>query len=192
MARQAAQWSIVSQSRELSAAQRAHLADLHAKRRLMLAIRHGRAPVPTLFDAERERKLDELRTAGHLNADQELFLRLCGAEVVDQQHAMCLAMGSLYGGIIAPSLRTLRVERQVQKHCVRFFRGGHEETHARPKARAMGARVAVRRPMRILKARRARRVARRVARSPAPSTSDGSSDPPPGRVPEALPVGGAP
>jgi hypothetical protein len=191
MARQATQWSVVSRSRELSAAQRSHLADLDAKRRLLLAIRRGQVPAPEAFDEERERKLDDLRTAGCLNVDQELFLRLSGADAVDQQHAMCLALGSLYGGIIVPSLRTLRNERQVQKHCVRFFRGGHEQAHARPKGRAIPGRVPLRRPMRIVRARRARRVARRVARSPASSASDGSSDPPPGRVCESLPGGGA-
>ena len=192
MARQVAQWSVVSRSGESGAVQRAHLADLEGKRRLMLAIRRGYVPAPEAFNEERERKLDDLRAAGCLNADQELFLRLCGVDEVDRQHALCVSVGSLYAGIIVPSLRTLRDERRVQKHCVRFFGSGHERAHARPKGRAIRGRAPVRRPMRIVKARRARRAARRVARSPASSASDGSSDPPPGRVCEALSVGGAP
>ncbi len=73
MARQAAQWSVVSQSRELSAAQRSHLADLDAKRRLMPAIRRGQVPAPEAFDEERERKLDDLRTAGSGPTTRDVF-----------------------------------------------------------------------------------------------------------------------
>src|SRR5437899_1849012 len=95
--------------------QRAWLAALERARQQMVAIRRGRAPKPLPFDPEHEAKIAALRESGRLNADQELFLRLCGTKEVDRQSAMAQALGPLYGGIEVPSRRMLVRERRVQR-----------------------------------------------------------------------------
>lgn len=197
MARNNAQSSIAYAAPDLSEAQRAHLGDLEAKRRRMVDIRRGRAAAPGLFDADRERKLGELRAAGRLHADQELFLRLCGPEEVDRQYALHRFFGARYEGVIAPSIRNRRDERRTQKHAraiLRAYERGRVSSHGVDVARS--ERVAqtlgrVRRFMRHLKRHRGRRVVRRAARVTADSGSDGSSDPPPGRAHSLSAFGGA-
>lgn len=197
MARKKAQSSIAYAASDLSGVQRAHLADLEAKRRRMVDIRRGRAIAPGPFDADRERKLGELRAAGRLDADQELFLRLCGPEEVDRQYALHRFFGARYEGVIVPSIRNVRDERRTQKHVRPILHAYERErvsSHGMDVAR--GGRVAqrlgrVRRFMRHLKRHRSRRVVRRAARATADSGSDGSSDPP-GCADSLSVFGGAP
>ena len=70
MTRNTEQHTLADAPSGLSVEQAAHLQDLEAKRRAMAAIRRGSLPTPNRFDVERERKLEELRAAGHLGADQ--------------------------------------------------------------------------------------------------------------------------
>jgi len=172
----------------LSGQQRAHLANLDAMRRLMLEVRRGRAAAPRPFDAKREAHLHELRAAGRLNADQELFLRLCGPEEVDRQHALHRFFGARYEGIVVPSLKNLADERRTQKRGVRQILRAYERDRVLARQGetpgSLGTRVlrnvaSVRRFLHHFGGKRRRRPAKRPARSTAASASDGSSDPPP-------------
>jgi len=173
----------------LSGEQRAHLANLDAMRRLMLEIRRGRAVAPGPLDVERERKIGELRAAGRLNADQELFLRLCGPEEVDRQHALHRFFGARYDGIIVPSLKNLDDEHRIQKHCVRGIVRAHQVAPRHVKPRLVKKPANLRRFVRPTPGRRRRRVTSRPARSTVASASDGSSDPPPHGVDSGAALG---
>lgn len=187
MTRNSAQSCIArGMSDDLNDAQRAHLEDLEAKRRRMVDIRRGQGAAPGAFDTERERKLGELRAAGRLDADQELFLRLCGPEEVDRQHALHRFFGFRYEGVIVPSLRNLRHERRTQKRGIRTILRAYEREHARAHewhvasaGRATRRCPIVRRFRRAARRRRAARIARKPTRTATDSGSDGSSDPPP-------------
>jgi hypothetical protein len=173
----------------LSAEQVAHLQDLEAKRRAMAAIRRGQPPAPSPFDGDRERKLAELRAAGHLSADQELFLRLCGPDEVDRQHVLYRTLGPMYGGVIVPSLSNLKTERRLQKEIRRVSLRGHEHgvaPGATPPLRLRRLRFV----RRSLVFRRRRELPRRV-RSKAATSGDDSSEPPPSGVRRRSPHRGA-
>ena len=154
--------------------QRALLVVLERARQQMVVIRAGRAQRPSPFGSEHEAKVAELRASGYLNADQELFLRLCGTEEVDRQAMMARALGPLYGGIEVPSRRMLVRERRIQGFAQALLRSAREDQVRQSQERRRNLRRRVGR-RRYHRNRAHRRPARRRA---SRAHSKGGGDPP--------------